>query len=522
MTGKEFKNKLHELIDDHHFHESIQLHDDLPKLTTNAHDAKRKDTSKIENGPTDTVQNRRAWQHAQSKDLPSLSGNEWLNSKILKVIAVVGQSCAGKSNLAKSILRSQLIEKFFQYRFYISLKGSCEEKMNLLTFLTQRKLNLRWVEKPNTNEHTRKCYDTMINELNRENVCIVFDDFGIGSFSHNKDEEQLSCFEQHLSKQFFSSIMKHELLCKAKVVMVLNHWDYEHIIKNMRSQTWTLVHVLGIDEKDQTRMVEGMLCDSQTCCAYNTTRNETAISNINSLFESHVGTNNCLLCKYPSLSNCSDEFRVFLNVPVHCQSFLEHWSGCRIADTSYLLLKWLKYITYPYPKTYNLIKVGKFAWTQYIRNVFLFAFKDLQELSKIERNMFFIGLRHIQGGAKNIYYRFSNILLQDFLAAVWCLSLSDVELKENQAQFKKWNDSEIVIGFMKEIYQIYQQYPQFKLDLPLNQKNIDKIEKFSSQSNNNKNVRIQRRPHDAAHDVMRNFLSSKTESSRKFFSRLVK
>ena len=500
MTGEKFKNKLQEFIDNdrHHFHESFQLHDNLPMLTTNAYFAKgkRKYTSKIENG-VPIAHKIEETATCQIQGSSQSVWNDWLNSKILKLIAVVGQSRAGKSNLAKKILRSQCIKDFFQYRFYISLKGSCETKMTLLEFLTQRKLHLRWIEEPNTDYHSRKVYDTMIEKLDSEKVCIVFDDFGFGSFSYNKDEEEPSCFEKHLAKQFFSSILKHELLCEAKIVMVLNHWDYEHITKKMHPETWRLVHVLGIDKKDQTLMAEGSLCGLQTCCAYNTTRNEAAILNINFPFESHVGTNNCLLCKYPSLSDCHDEFRLFLNVPIHCQSFLEHCSTCRIASTSYLLLKWLQHIAIIYPaNSYCLLKVGKFAWTKYAQHKFLFAFKDLESLSKVERNIFFISLRHIQGRAKNVYYRFSNILLQEFLAAVWFLSLSADELENNQAHFEDWGNSEIVVGFMNKIYQIHE---QFTFDPLLNQENIAKIQQFSSRSN------TQRGLIDTVQDVIRNF-----------------
>ena len=509
MTGETFKNKLQKLIDDDHdhFHENIQLHDNFPMLTTDAHVAKRKRkyTSKIENGKP-IAHKIEELATCQIQGTSRSVWNEWLNSKILKVIAVVGQSRAGKSNLAKKILKSQRIKDFFQYRFYISLKGSCENEMNLLEFLTQRKLHLRWVEEPNNDNHSVKFYDTMIDKLNSEKVCIVFDDFGIGSFSYNKDEEELSCFKKHPAKKFFSSILKHDLLRNAKVVIVLNHWDYEHITMKMHPQTWTLVHVLGIDEKDQTRMAEGILCDLQTCCAYNTTKNKTAILKINSSFKFHVGTKNCLLCKNPSLSNCFDEFRLFLNVPIHCQSFLKQCSGCGIANTSYLLLKWLQHIAIIYPaESYCLINVGKFAWTKYAQHRFLFAFKDLENLSKVERNIFFISLRHIQGSEKDLYYRCSNILLQDFLAAVWCLSLSDVELENNQAQFEEWNNSEIVIGFMNEIYRFHN---QSLFGQQLNQENIFKIQQFSSRSNNNENFRTRRGLLDTAQDFIRNFFLS--------------
>ena len=55
LMGEDFKNRLKAFIDDelpYHFHESIQLHDNLPTLTTDANVAKHssKDTLKIQNG----------------------------------------------------------------------------------------------------------------------------------------------------------------------------------------------------------------------------------------------------------------------------------------------------------------------------------------------------------------------------------------------------------------------------------------------------------------------------------------
>ena len=502
MAGEEFKNEQQKFIDDnddqlyYHSHQSIQLHGDLPTLTTDAHLAKRrrKDTSKIKNGIT-LAHEMEESATCQIQGSSQSVWSEWLNSKSLKLIAVVGQSGVGKSNLAQKILRSQLITSSFQYRFFISLKGDCKKEMNLLEFLTQQKLNLAWVERPNfdnLSDCSTKAYQRMIKKLDNEKLCIIFDDIGIGSFSFNKDEEKPSCFNKHPAQHFFSCILNNELLGKAKIVMVLNHWEYEHVALQLQPKTWKLVHVFGIGLDDRTRMAEGTLCHIQTCCAYNATPKSTDILDVGSPSAFH-DTDNCLLCKYSSFCDCSDEIQLFLNVPIHCQSLLEHSNSCkkcRIASASYLLLKWLEHIAKIYPtKNYCLIKVGKFAWEMYAQHTFLFAFDDLKRLSKVERNIFFISLRHILGNEKDLYYRFSNILLQDFLAAVWCLSLSDVELEENKEQFKKWDNYAIVIGFMDEICRTHQ---QFRFDPPLKvlQKNIEKIRNCFSNSNaqNNSNT----------------------------------
>ena len=501
MAGKNFKNEQQKLIDDdqlnYHSHQSIQLHDDLPTLNANAEIAKksRRDTSNIKNGITlaHEMEDSSTCQNQGS----SLSvWHEWLNSKSLKLIAVVGQSGVGKSNLAQKILKFPQITTSFEYRFFISLKGNCEKKMNLLEFLTEQKLNLAWVERPNfgnLSDYSAKAYERMIKKLNTEKLCIIFDDIGIGSFSFNKDEEKPSCFDKHPAKHFFSCILNNKLLVKAKIVVVLNHWEYEHVALRLQPKTWKLVHVFGIGLDDRTRMAEGTLCHIETCCAYNATPKSTDILDVSS--PAFHDTHNCLLCKYSSFCNCSDEIQLFLNVPIHCQSFLEHSNSCkkccRIANASYLLLKWLEHIAKVYStKNYCLIKVGKFAWKMYAQHTFLFAFEDLKSLSKVERNIFFISLRHILDNEKDLYYRFSNILLQDFLAAVWCLSLSDVELENNKEQFKKWDNSEIVIGFMDEICQTYRQF-RFDPPLKVQQKNIEKIRNFFANQNPQNNFSTQ-------------------------------
>ena len=478
----------------YHSHQSIQLHDKLPKLTTEAQKAtkSRKHTSKIKIGKKLPYEIEESATN-QSEGSSQCVWNEWLNSKELKIIAVVGQSGAGKSNLAKKILRNPLIKDSFQYRFFISLKGKCKKKMNLLEFLTQQKLNLAWIEKPNFRKHSDssgKAYQKMIDILGQKQFCIIFDDIGIGSFSFNKDEEKPSCFDKQPAKQFFSYILNNQLLGKAKIVMVLNHWEYEHVTLQLHPETWKLVHVFGIDQADQTRIAEGTLCRNRSCSAYNVTRTAKAILNVRDHSEFH-DTNNCLLCKNNHLCRCSKEIRLFLNVPIHCRSFLEHCSmcakGCRVANASYILLKWLEHIAKTYPKgSYCLVEVGKFAWEMYAQHTFLFAFEDLKSLSKVERNIFFISLRNIQDYEKDLFYRFSNILLQDFLAAVWCLSLSDVKLENNKEQFKKWDNSAIVIGFMDEICQTHQQF-RFDPRLKVKQKNIRKIKNFFSNSDTQNN-----------------------------------
>ena len=494
LAGKDFEKRLQTFIDDelpYHSHKSVQLHDNLPILTTDYNSAKnsRKATFTLQNN-VEFVHEIKATATKQSKESVWI---EWINSESLKLIAIVGQSGAGKSNLAKKFLKSPLITSAFRYRFYISLKDVFDKKVNLLEFLTQQKLNLGWVENPNLKDHsdiTNKFYQKMIDKLNNEKVCIIFDDIGIGSFSYDKDEKVHSCFRKHFAKQFFSSILSNELLCKAKVVVVLNHWEYEHVTLQLQPETWKLVHVFGINKQDQLRMAEGTLCLFQTCCAYNKTPKNLDILKVGVCSQFH-NTDNCLLCKKQDLCDCADEIQLFLNVPIHCRSFLEHCSrctkGCRVANASYLLLNWLHHIARIYPtKSYRLIEVGKFAWEKYTQHKFLFAFEELKSLSKVERNIFFISLCYIQSYEKDLLYRFFNILMQDFLAAVWCLSLSDGELEKNKEQFEKWDNSAIVIGFMDEICQMHKNF-KFKLKVPVNQENIAKIQNFSLKSINKEN-----------------------------------
>ena len=453
----------------------------MPTLLKN----RRKDTSKIENG----IKLSSKIEESAASTSKGSAWNKWLSSETPSLIAVVGQSCAGKSNLAKMILRSQIM-RTFQYRFYISLKGNSKKELNLLEFLTQKKLALNWIENPSLDKTTYEIYQKVIDKLRYEKVCIVFDDIGIGSFAFDKDEIEPSYFRKQFANQFFSSILNKELLCKAKVVIVLNHWEYEHVILQLQPEAYKLVHVFGIDQDDQIRMAESSLCHVETCCAYNEVKKNVAILDVGVHSEFH-NANECVLCDNHDLCDCADEIQLLLNVPIHCRSFLEHCSsctkGCRIANACYLLLKWLQYIVKIYPKTsYCLNEVGKFAWNKYIQDTFLFTFEDLKSLSKTERNIFFVSLCNIQATEKDLLYRFSSILLQDFLAAVWCLSLSNDEIEYNKQKFKQWNNSALVIAFMKEISQMHQ---QFRLDpsLNVNHENVLKVEKYCPKSKTNSN-----------------------------------
>ena len=488
FTGKDFKDTLQKYINSQvtsHLHESIQLYGNLSTLKTETNVAKnsRKNTCIIENSvelPPPFVEESATW-------------NEWLNSETLNLIAVVGQSGAGKSNLAKMILQSQIMSTF-QYKFYISLnKFDCEKKINILEFLTQGKLPLGWVENRQIYDNASK-YDKMIFKLFYGRVCIVFDEIGIGSFSFDKNAKTPTYYSDGLPKQFFSSVLNGELLFEAKVVIVLHHWEYDHVTLQLQPETWKLVHVFGINHTDQTRMAEGTLCRNKRCCAYNETQKNAAILEVGLYSEFH-DADECLLCKNHDLCDCANEIQLLLNVPIHCQSFLEHCSsctkGCRIANACYLLLKWIKHISNIYPiKSFSLTKVGEFAWTKYFHNTFLFELEDLTNLSRVEKNIFFVGLCNIPT-EMGLIYRFSNILVQDFLAALWCLSLSNDEIKRKKHQFSQWKNSAIVIGFMSEISQMHRQF-RFDPPLKVNAKNVSKIQRYSSRANMKANLNPQR------------------------------
>ena len=480
FSGKEFKRELQEYIDDKvtsHYHESIQLYDKLSTLKTDFNVAKksRKDTCKTENG----VQLPPSFKE-------SATWNEWLSSKTLNLITVVGQSGAGKSNLAKKILRSQILSSF-QYKFYISLdKFDCEKKINVLEFLTQGKLSYGWVVERQIYYNASKKYEKIIKNLHNEKFCIVFDEIGSASFSFDKNAKVSNCYSNELPKHLFSCILNGELFFKAKVVMVLHHWEYQQVMSQLPPGTGKLVHVFGLNHIGQTRMAEGSLCRDERCCAYNVTQKNAAMLNLEAHSEFHY-TDKCLLCKNHGLCDCANEIQLLLNVPIHCQSFLKHCSsrikGCMIANACCVLLKWIEHIFRIYPeKSFSLTKVGEFAWNNYFHNTFLFELAELTNLSKVEKNIFFVSLCDIQGKEKKLIYRFSNILVQDFLAAIWCLSLSNDERKRKKHHFSQWKNSAIVIGFMSEISQRHQ---EFGLDqtLRVNQENVSKIQRYSSRAN---------------------------------------
>ena len=483
FTGKEFKCKLQQYIDDKvtsHYHESIQLYDKLSTLKTDFNVARtsRKDACKTEND----VQLPSSFEE-------SAAWNKWLSSKTLNLITVVGQSCAGKSNLAKKILKSQILSSF-QYKFYISLdKFDCEKKINVLEFLTQGKLPLSWVVQRQICYDAPKKFEKIIEELYDEKFCIVFDEIGSASFSFDKNAKVSNYYCNELPKHLFSCILNGELFFKAKVVMVLHHWEYQQVMSQLPPGTGKLVHVFGLNRTDQTRMAEGILCHDERCCAYNVTQKNAAILNLeaHSAHSKFHCPDKCLLCKNHGLCDCANEIQLLLNVPIHCQSFLKNCSsrtkGCMIANACCLLLKWIEHIFRIYPeKSFSLTKVGEFAWNNYFHNTFLFELAELTNFSKVEKNIFFVSLCNIQGNEKKLIYRFSNILVQDFLAAIWCLSLSNDKRKRKKHLFSQWKNSAIVIGFMSEISQRHQ---EFRLDQPLrvNQENVSKIQRYSSRAN---------------------------------------
>ena len=356
------------------------------------------------------------------KDLYQTAVNQWLKpndqSNKNNCIAVVGQSQIGKTQLLKTMLKDLRHE--YDFIFYVSLEHlNCSDEINILQFLTNQ-ASIRWLIYDTDIDF--ELFKRVVERLDdpKQKVCIILDDFEKIMFSFS---------DSSYSKSIFETAQVGYLISKT-----LNTW-FNHALKIFSLTPWQvaelnlkpnhMIYIKGINLEGQKKLNVRL-----------------------DVVEEHEASG-CPVCRYCHSNNCQLELQSLCYIPSNCKLLLQLTRSLPSSTvTVYAALIFTLKLTKVYQqnfeqtKNFHFDRIFRFAWKKLAKNSFIFKARDLMMfgLSKMEINILFSCRResmllsldtlYQQFEVLDLVFFFSHVLFQEFLAALWLLSRSTKELKD--------------------------------------------------------------------------------------------
>ena len=430
-------------------------------------DTSRKDFSEMQ-----------CYEPSNDKELYDKIVNEWLQpntNSAKKNIAIVGQAQVGKTQVLKTILKNLQEKKWrHSYMFVVSLdKMECSEKSNILQFLTEKTSALEWINFESKgpfqrNDVSHRIFKKVIAKLTseKETICIIFNAFKKFEYSYKKYSSYGNFSKQEKIGNFMTRILK-EGFGNSQLLLQLNPWDFLQLSNSttLESELCGIVWVQGIDHNGQNILFQNEMLESKNIqhikelsCKKNCRHKDKCIGT----FVKDHESNTCTVCKSNYLKNCHYEIRSLCFVPCNCKIFFKTTNFEQLSSIVAVASVLIEKLTEVAPRYENepeknfFVKICRFAWDNYEKQQFCFSEGDLSDLNRTIKNICFSCTysKDFSDSPSKLYFFFSHILLQEFLAAMWLLSLSpedfEIILKANRFMFLE-KEFTIVYKFMEEI-----------------------------------------------------------------------
>jgi len=450
-------------------------------------------------------------------------------------IAIVGQTQIGKTQFLKNLLSNELKKKKrYKYMFYVSLEDiSSFEELNILQFLTKKSMSLSWTHfldedinhKPNYFYSDKRIFKQVISRIEsykskreiiyqnkidnnatsetdsdsadeNESVCIIFDNVDKSDFVYEHDTfNSKGIDKQEKAGYFFSYILK-QGFGYGKCIILLKPWQYLQFQDKLDKMK--IIFVQGVDYKGQLKIAQSKNLNL-TC-----NKNSDHENNVNSVSPgvNCPTTTGCCICKSGHLRDCHNEIQSFFRMPLYhtqltklaqCSTF-QNFHPVVVSAIMFLgKLKELFPIKFIEQKKLKLERIGQFAWNNYANKRYVFLVPELlskTNLSETECTLFFTSKqfenKFSEDKSSHAFF-FINALFQEFLSALWLLSLSS---KDFETQLDKYEQLfldgsfAVVHKFMSEIckndeLQIFQNTIRFwKVCEEKNLKNLEMLDDF--------------------------------------------
>ena len=389
--------------------------------------------------------------------------NKWLKPmkwKEVPRIAIVGQTEIGKTQVLKELLSTLFKEETqrYDYLFYVPLDHvGCSDTVNVLQLLIHNN-TFSWVGNETKNNLRAKVIENIIDNK-KVSTCIIFDHLGKTEFTYERSDTKSSYYREAKAQYFISRILRNGF-GNSQVLILLNPWEFIKLKNENNLELKHVVWVQGISRQAQ-KILSAKLCEvGHSLCGDKF---------LNNVANDHK-EKDCSVCSNCHEGSCHREVRSLCYVPKNYIRLITYINilpdesspslpiGCaalvikdQIEDVRGKL-----YLKDSEKNIWD--RIGKFAWEEYTKNNFNFTVNDIKN-SKIllekDINIF------LTCKSKNVLsikeyglkFFFLHLFLQEFLAALWLLSLSIKDFKKATRKTSFENGRLAVIyEFMNEIW----------------------------------------------------------------------
>jgi len=332
----------------------------------------------------------------------------------------------------------------YDYIFYVSLEFiNCADEMNILKFLVKDSSLMRWIDhQTNADFQMFKRVVERLHGSKQETVCIILDDLEKSNFTYENYVYNKGIFETTQAGYLVSNILR-DWFQNSKIILLLRPWQYFRLNLDLALPKFQVIYVQGIDHKGQKNLGGGCAtgCGKPGC-----TLGDACLGVV---ISKHV-VDECSICKYSQNNNCHFEIQSLCYVPNNCKFLVELQQRQQQQQQQHqqqlvfqpappiliVIIVLIHELLNAYRRKEISINnsileiVGKFAWSQYKENCFIFDESDLifSGLSSEELSIFFSCYVEntsftCQDSADFVFF-FSHVLQQELLAALFLLSLS--------------------------------------------------------------------------------------------------
>ena len=420
------------------------------------------------------------------------SGDEMLYDKIVvklqkqnkqnKLIAIVGEAQIGKTHFLKRLLKD--IKDRYNYVFYISLKSvNSADKMNILQFLTNQS-SLPWINSEVDSDV--QIFKKVVNKLNdpkQTSLCIVFDDFEKSNIVYKYFKKNL--YNRIKVSHLFSSTLTQWFKQGQKIVL-LSPWQFFQLSQEDELDSMRVIYLQGINHASQQNLLgyKTMCCSKDGCSLKNECSGK---------FFSENHEIKCSVCKHCFEKNCHYEICSFCYSPYNCMQLAQqiqnsNFQTLPLIDTIAAIL--IQKLISVFGKhldlspNFRFVTISRFAWEQYTKKVFIFSENVISSLnlSQMEISNLFSIRRDkssfLLSTCPDLFFFFSHIFLQEFLAAAWLISCPLKELTSQLRQHRKSfldGKFDVVVDFMYVISKNQQRKKWFS---KISNENIEELQIF--------------------------------------------
>jgi len=319
---------------------------------------------------------------------------------------------------------------------------------------------------------------------NESKVCIVFDDLEKSDFSFADYPYAKNIFESSSAGYLMANILR-SWFSNCQKILVLHPWKYAQFHKIEALKPIDLIYIQGINHPTQQMLAKGnnFVCKKKGCNLKDAC--------LGFLLDLQHNDERCSICGY-SHHDCHREIQSLCYNPMTCAGLFQRSMLDSFRPLSPITVATITLVVFLNdifkgdisPDRPNIERIGQFAWRKCVDNTFLFYESELLEanLTTYELSHFFNFMIE-KSFFKNIVFYFLHVLYQEFLAALWLLSLSPEQFEDELISKKDLivNGSlAVVVEFMENIFH----YPMFQnllysVGLRMNEKNFYILDKIS-------------------------------------------